>query len=60
VQAAHFVALEGTRTFSVRFDDVFIPAQSILADPVVPYLAKIRSGFILMQTGMALVHRRCD
>jgi len=54
VQSAHFVALEGTRTFSVRFDDVFIPTQSILADPTVPYLAKIRSGFILMQTGMAL------
>jgi alkylation response protein AidB-like acyl-CoA dehydrogenase len=54
VQAAHFVALEGTRTFSVRFDDVFIPTESILADPVVPFLAKIRSGFILLQTGMAL------
>jgi len=54
VQSAHFVALEGTRTFSVRFDDVFIPAESILADPAVPYLAKVRSGFILMQTGMAL------
>ena len=54
VQGAHFVALEGTRTFSVRFDDVFIPAQSILADPAGPLLAKIRSGFILMQTGMAL------
>jgi len=53
-QGAHFVALEGTRTFSVRFDDVFIPARSVLADPAVPYLAKIRSGFILMQTGMAL------
>ena len=54
VQSAHFVALEGTRTFSVRFDDVFLPTESILADPAVPYLAKIRSGFILMQTGMAL------
>jgi len=54
VQSAHFVALEGTRTFSVRFDDVFIPRETILADPTVPYLAKIRSGFILMQTGMAL------
>lgn len=54
VQGAHFVALEGTRTFSVRFDDVFIPTASVLADPIGPYLAKIRSGFILMQTGMAL------
>jgi alkylation response protein AidB-like acyl-CoA dehydrogenase len=54
VQAAHFVALEGTRTFSVRFDNVLIPAESILADPALPFLAKIRSGFILMQTGMAM------
>ena len=54
VQAAHFVALEGTRTFSVRFDDVFIPTEALLADPAAPFLARIRSGFILLQTGMAL------
>lgn len=53
-QSAHFTAMEGTRTFSVRFDDLFIPTSSILADPVGPYLARIRSGFILMQVGMAL------
>jgi alkylation response protein AidB-like acyl-CoA dehydrogenase len=53
-QNAHFVALEGTRTFSVAFEDVLIPSSWILADPVGPYLAKIRSGFILMQIGMAL------
>ena len=54
LQRAHFVALEGTRTFSLRFADVFIPTSWILADPVGPYLAKIRSGFMLMQIGMAL------
>ena len=54
MQRAHFVALEGTRTFSLRFADVFIPTAWILADPVGPYLATIRSGFILMQIGMAL------
>ena len=54
MQRAHFVALEGTRTFSLRFEDVFIPTSWILADPVGPYLAKIRSGFMLMQIGMAL------
>jgi alkylation response protein AidB-like acyl-CoA dehydrogenase len=53
-QSAHFVALEGTRTFSVRFDDVFIPAESILADPAGPFLRKVRPGFILLQIGMAL------
>jgi alkylation response protein AidB-like acyl-CoA dehydrogenase len=54
VQSAHFVALEGTRTFSVRFDDVFLPTEAILADPAAPFLAKIRCGFILLQTGMGL------
>jgi alkylation response protein AidB-like acyl-CoA dehydrogenase len=53
-QSAHFVAMEGTRTFSVRFDDVFIPTESVLADPAAPFLRKIRSGFILLQIGMAL------
>jgi len=54
MQRAHFVALEGTRTFSLRFEDVFIPTAWILADPVGPYLATIRSGVMLMQIGMAL------
>lgn len=53
-QDAHFTALEGTRTFSLRFDEVFVPAHQVLGDPAGPYLARIRAGFVLMQTGMAL------
>jgi alkylation response protein AidB-like acyl-CoA dehydrogenase len=53
-QGAHFTALEGTRTFALRFDDVFVPEDRILADPAGPYLARIKAGFILMQTGMGI------
>lgn len=53
-QGAHFTALEGTRTFALRFEDVFVPESWILADPAGPYLARIKAGFILMQTGMAI------
>lgn len=53
-RGAQFTALEGTRTFAMRFDDVFVPERWILADPAGPYLARIKAGFILMQTGMGL------
>lgn len=53
-QGAHFTALEGTRTFALRFDDVLVPEGWILADPAAPYLARIKAGFILMQTGMGI------
>ena len=62
MQRAHFVALEGTRTFSLRFEDVFIPTAWILADPVGPYLAKIRSGSCLCRLAWPWAHPRlhCD
>ncbi|MCC5999873.1 MAG: acyl-CoA/acyl-ACP dehydrogenase [Pararhodobacter sp.] len=49
----HFVALEGTRTFSVQCRDAFVPAAQVLADPINAYVPKIRAGFILLQSGMA-------
>lgn len=54
VEAATFVALDATRTFSVQFRDVFIPADNILADPAADYIKRIRAGFILLQAGMGL------
>lgn len=48
-----FVALDGTRTFSVQMRDVFIPDAMVLADPVDDFIKKIRAGFILLQSGMA-------
>lgn len=51
-QNAHFVALEGTGTYSARFRRVFVPDADILADPIDDVLPKIRPGFVLLQTGM--------
>ena len=48
------IALEGSRTFSVRFKECFVSDSRILADPADEYVAKIRPGFVLMQAGMAL------
>jgi len=48
-----FVALDGTRTYAIQFRKAFIPDEHVLADPVTSYIPKIRSGFILLQAGMA-------
>jgi len=53
-QEVHFCALEGTRTWTTRFRDAFIPESRILADPADEFLTVIRPGFILLQVGMAL------
>ena len=51
---AHFIALEGSNTFSCIFRDVFVPDEFILAAPCDDYVARIRPGFILTQVGMGL------
>ncbi|WP_289033858.1 acyl-CoA dehydrogenase family protein [uncultured Roseibium sp.] len=48
-----FVALDGTRTFAIQLRKAFIPAESVLADPIDDYIPRIRAGFILLQAGMA-------
>jgi alkylation response protein AidB-like acyl-CoA dehydrogenase len=53
-QSVHFIALEGTATFSVRFKQAFIPDEQMLADPLDNYPRRIRPGFTLLQTGMGL------
>ena len=53
-QDLHFVALEGTRTYSVKFKDVLVPDSAVLAAPAAPFLIAIRPGFVLLQSGMAL------
>ena len=53
-QVHRFTALEGTRTFSVGCRDLYVPDGWVLAAPAEPFLRKIRPGFILLQTGMAL------
>jgi alkylation response protein AidB-like acyl-CoA dehydrogenase len=49
-----FIALEGSSTSSCKFKDVFVPTQYILASPCSRFVAKIRPGFILTQTGFGL------
>ncbi|MBV9386281.1 MAG: acyl-CoA/acyl-ACP dehydrogenase [Chroococcidiopsidaceae cyanobacterium CP_BM_ER_R8_30] len=51
---AHFIALEGSGTFSCVFRDVFVPDEFVLAAPCNEYVARIRPGFILTQVGMGL------
>ena len=49
-----FSAMEGTSTWSVRLTDVMIDADHVVADPVRPFIGRIRGAFILLQTGMGL------
>lgn len=51
---AHFIALEGSNTYSCIFRDVFVPDELILAAPCEEYVNRIRPGFILTQVGMGL------
>lgn len=49
-----FCALEGTRTFALKFDNVFVPNEDILAQPeqFADYIKSIKTGFILLQIGI--------
>lgn len=51
---AHFIALEGTGTYSCLFRDAFVPDEWVLAAPCDDYVARIRPGFVLTQVGMGL------
>jgi hypothetical protein len=54
VPAPPFLALDGTRTFAVRFRDVLVPHEFVLAQPAEQYIERIRAGFVLLQTGMGI------
>ncbi len=49
-----FSAMEGTNTWAVRLTDYFVGAEQLIADPVRPFIGRIRAAFILLQTGMGL------
>jgi alkylation response protein AidB-like acyl-CoA dehydrogenase len=51
-QSSHFTALEGSATFALRFRDVFVPDDQILADSAPAMVERIRTGFILLQIGI--------
>lgn len=51
-----FCALNGTQTLGVTCKEVFIPGEQVLATPTQfdAYLDSIKSGFVVLQLGMAL------
>lgn len=49
-----FSAMEGTNTWAVRLTDYFVGSKEMIADPVRPFIGRIRAAFILLQTGMGL------
>jgi len=53
-QSAHFVALEGTRTFACIFEDVFIPDDMIIDHDGAAFLKRARAGIVLLQFGMGV------
>ena len=49
-----FSAMEGTHTFAVRLTEHHVGPERIVADPVRPFVGRIRAAFILLQCGMGL------
>lgn len=49
-----FGGMEGTGTWGVRLTDYVVGADRVIADPVRPFLDKVRASFILLQVGMGL------
>ncbi|MES2685443.1 MAG: acyl-CoA dehydrogenase family protein [Pseudomonadota bacterium] len=49
-----FSAMEGTNTWAVRLTDYFVGEAALIAEPVRPFIGRIRAAFILLQTGMGL------
>ena len=49
-----FSGMEGTNTWAVRLTDYFVGEAQLIADPVRPFIGRIRAAFILLQTGMGL------
>ena len=49
-----FSAMEGTGTYGLRLKDCFVSTREVIADPARPTIARIRSGFVMLQCGMAV------
>lgn len=48
-----FLAMDGTGTYGVQVRDLFIPDELVIAHEAMPFVKKMRAGFILLQAGMA-------
>ncbi|GAB7539853.1 acyl-CoA dehydrogenase [Burkholderia sp. 3C] len=53
-QCPEFSGMEGTSTWGVRLDDVFVGEDAMMADPARPFIARIRAAFVLLQVGIGL------
>lgn len=53
-QNTHFLALDGTATFSVGLHDVFVPDENILAEEAAAFIPRIRQGYVLLQIGLGV------
>ena len=51
---AHFIALEGTATYSVLIRDAFVSEADVLSPDATKFIPKIRKGFVLLQMGMGI------
>jgi alkylation response protein AidB-like acyl-CoA dehydrogenase len=49
-----FSAMEGTNTWAVRLNNYRVDATNLLADPVRPFIGRIRGAFVLLQTAMGI------
>ena len=49
-----FSAMERANTWAVRLTGYFVGADQLFADPVRPFIGRIRAAFVLLQTGMGL------
>lgn len=49
-----FSGMEGTGTYGLRLNQFWVGSDAIIADPARPTIARIRSGFVLLQCGMAV------
>lgn len=54
IPCPEFCGLEGTRTFVIKFENVFVPNEDVIAQPeqFETYIKSIKAGFILLQIGI--------
>ena len=54
IPCPEFCGLEGTRTFAIKFENVFVPNEDVIAQPeqFETYIKSIKAGFILLQIGI--------
>jgi len=49
-----FSGMEGTGTYALRLNNVFVGADDVMAEPAKPTIARIRAAFVMLQCGMAV------